>query len=315
MKTAMDSKNHLIVFILGPTCTGKTDLSVYLSARFKGKIINADSLQFYKYMDIGTSKPSLDLLKKQDHYLINHVLPPHVYTAGEFYKTARHLLKKILPSHTCFVVGGSGFYLKTLEKGCYPIPAVSSSIRNQLLEEIKTKNLEILYQELIRKDPDYAQKIHAHDQYRIVRALSFLRGSSQRISDIQKKFKKEILPYTLLKIGLTASTDTLKKRIQLRTENMLKRGLLKEVQFLCDQGWKDFPPLKSVGYKEALLCLQGKISQEELYDQIVQRTMKLVKKQKTWFNKDPNIRWYDCEVHFEEIEQDLRNLINKNTLL
>ena len=304
-----ESKNYPVVFILGPTCTGKTDLSIYLSSRFNGKVINADSLQFYKYMDIGTSKPSMDLLKQQDHYLISHVMPPHIYTAGEFYKTARNLLEKFLPNHTCLVVGGSGFYLKALEKGCYPLPAVSDSVRRQLLEEIKIKGLEHLYKELVQKDSDYARKVHAHDQYRIVRALSFLREHSQKISDIQKSFKESTLPYTLVKIGLTASADVLKKRIQLRTENMLKRGLLKEVQFLCDQGWESFPLLKSVGYKEAFLCLKGKISQEELYDQIVQRTMKLVKKQKTWFKRDPNIRWYDCEVDFEEIGQDLRNHI------
>ena len=304
-------KNYPVVFIVGPTCTGKTELSVYLSSLFKGKIINADSLQFYKYMDIGTSKPSVDFLKKQDHYLISHIMPPHIYTAGEFYKTARNLLKKFLSNYTCFVVGGSGFYLQALEKGCYPAPVVSSSIRNQLLEEVKIKGLEHLYKELVQKDPDYAQRVHSNDPYRVVRALSIIRGCSQKISDIQKKFKEDSLPYTLLKIGLTASSDTLKKRIQWRVKNMLQQGLLKEVQFLCDQGWENFPPLKSVGYKEALLCLKGKISQEELYDQIVQRTMKLVKKQKTWFKRDSNIRWYDCEVDFEEIGQDLRTRIER----
>ena len=290
----------LVFFIVGPTCTGKTALSFYLSSRFKGKVINADSLQFYQYMDIGSAKPHV--LNSEHHYLFSHIEPPNIYTAGQFNKDATRLLKNFTKQNLlCFVVGGSGFYLRALEKGCYPVQKFSAEMKAQLVKEMKEKGLEVLYQELKNKDPLWAQKIQAQDFYRIIRALSVIRVENKKLSDIQKNFKPQALPYKIFKIGLTASSLVLKKRIQMRTQNMLAQGLLKEVEFLHQRAGSSFPPLQSVGYKEALQVIQGELSKDELYEKIVQRTLKLVKKQKTWFKKDSSIQWFDCETDFENI--------------
>ena len=288
-----------VFYIVGPTCTGKTALSIYLSSKVDGKVINADNLQFYKYMDIGSAKPNL--LDPQRHFLFSHVKPPSIYTAGQFNKEASSLLEKFSGQNICFVVGGSGFYLNALEKGCYPIQKLSLKMREQLTEEVKIKGLSVLYQELKNKDPLYSNKIHPRDSYRIIRALSVIRVENKKMSDIQKDFKPKKLPYRVIKIGLIASSSVLKKRIQMRTQNMMAQGLLKEVEFLYKKVGENFPPLQSVGYKEALQVLKGILPKDKLVDQINQRTYQLVKKQKKWFKRDASIQWFDCEADFQDI--------------
>ena len=295
-----------LIFIVGPTCSGKTALAFYLAEKLRAKIINADSLQFYKGMDIGSAKPNFKKFSGVECFLFSTTRPGEVFTAGQYEKSALKILKQILPTSPALVVGGSGFYLQALEKGCFAVSKANACIQQKLLKEQKQRGLAPLYQELKEKDPDYADCIHPSDSYRIVRALAFIRGENKKMSDVQKKFKPRPLPYTLFKIGLTGSSQVLKKRIRLRVKNMIKRGLLKEVKSLMDQGLKDFPALKSVGYKEAVECLLGLTPKEELEDKIVQRTIKLVKKQKTWFKRDKMIRWYDCEADFQEIYEDLK---------
>ena len=293
-----------IIFILGPTCSGKTDLSFYLSAELNALMINADSVQVYRGLDIGSSKP------REKFYLLDHITPPDIYTAGQYEKKARSILKKHLPHQIALVVGGSGFYLQALEKGCYPISKMDKDIKKKLLQEEKELGLPFLYGKLEEKDPEYALKIHSHDRYRIFRALSLMETDSLKMSEVQKKFQSRKLPYRILKVGLTGSYSVLRKRVELRTKNMLAQGLVEEVQDLKKKGLEHFPPMRSVGYREVLLYLEGGMTEDELYEQIVQRTMQLIKKQKIWFKRDLSIRWYDCETDFSEILQDLRNKVS-----
>ena len=312
-----------VIFILGPTCSGKTDLAFYLSARWDSFIINADSVQMYKGLDIGSSKPVFlknhaskeEKALKKNFYLLDHVEPPNIYTAGQYEKEAKILLKKYLPHQLALVVGGSGFYLQALEKGCYPISKMNKEIKEKLLMEEKTQGLDVLYQRLKKEDPEYAVQIHPHDRYRIFRALSLMETDFLKMSEIRKKFQERRLPYNIIKTGLTASSAVLRKRVELRTRNMLACGLVEEVRGLKKKGLENFPAMQSVGYKEVLLYLEGEIAEGELYEKIVQRTMQLIKKQKIWFQRDSSIRWYDCETDFSEIFQDLQTKIKnlKNT--
>ena len=267
-------------------------------------MINADSVQVYQGFDIGSAKP------RKKFYLLDHVAPPEIYTAGQYEKDARSLLKEYLPHQIVLVVGGSGFYLQALEKGCYPISKMSKDIKKKLLKEETELGLSVLYQRLKEKDPDYASKIHAHDRYRIFRALSLMETDSLKMSEVKKKFQEKELPYEIIKVGMTGSSSVLRKRVELRTKNMLASGLVKEVQELKKKGLEKFPAMQSVGYKEVLLYLDCKITEDELYEQIVQRTMQLIKKQKIWFKRDSSIRWYDCETDFSEILQDLKDKIS-----
>jgi len=293
-----------IIFILGPTCSGKTDLSFYLSSKLNACMINADSIQVYQGFDIGSAKP------RKKFYLLDHVTPPEIYTAGQYEKEARSLLKKHLPHQMALVVGGSGFYLQTLERGCYPISKMSKDIKQKLLKEEREKGLPVLYQRLTEKDPEYAVKIHSHDRYRIFRALSLMETDSLKMSEVKKKFQAKKLPYRIIKVGATGSSAVLRKRVELRAKNMLACGLVGEVRELREKGLENFPAMKSVGYYEVLLYLRGRIREGELYEKIVQRTMQLIRKQKIWFKRDPSIRWYDCETDFSEILQDLRDKIS-----
>lgn len=309
------------IFILGPTCSGKTDLSFYLSSKMDSFMINADSVQMYKGLDIGSSKPAV--LKKssafrgkqvqisekevRNFYLLDFVSPPNIYTAGQYEKEARSLLKKYLPHQTALVVGGSGFYLQALEKGCYPISKMNQEVKNQLLKEEKDMGLSYLYQKLKKKDPEYAVSVHPHDRYRIIRALSLT--ETEKMSSVEKEFKARPFSYKIIKVGLTGSSAVLRKRVELRTKNILARGLIEEVKSLKKKNLENFPILQSVGYKEVLLYLEGKMREEELYEKIVQRTMQLIKKQKVWFKRDLSIRWYDCESDFSEIFQDIKNCL------
>ena len=284
-------------------------------------MINVDSVQMYKGLDIGSSKPAFlknnsDIKGRQvqvseklirNFYLLDFVSPPNIYTAGQYEKEARSLLKKHLPHQTALVVGGSGFYLQALEKGCYPVSKMNQEVRDQLLKDEKDLGLSYLYQKLKEKDPDYAVSIHPNDRYRIIRALSLT--ETEKMSSVEKTFKERPLPYKIIKVGLTGSSMVLKKRVELRTKNMLARGLIEEVKDLKKKGLEKFPILQSVGYREVLLYLEGEIREDELYEKIVQRTMQLIKKQKVWFKRDLSIRWYDCESDFSEIFQDIKNYL------
>ena len=289
---------HPIIFIVGPTCCGKTDLAFYLANRWQAKVLNADSLQVYQYMDIGTAKPPLHLRKT--HELFDCVTPPDTWTAGRYEKSAFRILKKNLPQRLCLVVGGSGFYLQALEKGCYPVQKTDAKILNSLLK----KSTQSLYQELIQKDAETC--IHPNDRYRILRALAVSQSEGKSWSHVKEEFQARHWSQPLIKIGLTGSRDVLKKRVSLRIQNMMKLGLIEEVQGLLARGLQGFPPLQSVGYKEVQLFLENKISRENLETEIEKRTLQLIKKQKKWFQRDDSIRWYDCETDFSEIEQDLK---------
>ena len=290
------------IFILGPTCTGKTDLGFFLAKKLHSPVINADSLQCYKGMDIGTAKPDW----KKRHpllpcYLFDHIKPPQIYTAGQFQKDAQSILNQHIHQKNCLVVGGSGFYLQALEKGCYPIPPMDRKTKKYFKEKEQLHGLSSLYEELEKLDIDYAQSIHRNDQYRIFRALQVIQYTGLKMSEVKKSFKAQDLNYHILKIGLTAQNQILKQRVIQRTHEMLYKGLVHEVQQFIDQGLENFPPLQSVGYKETLRHLRGELSLESLHGHIVQRTMQLIKKQKKWFRRDPSIHWYDYKTDYKKI--------------
>ena len=288
-----------IIFILGPTCTGKTDLGFFLAEKLKLPILNADSLQFYKGMDVGTAKPDWKKQNRISCYFFDHIDPPHIYTAGQFQKEAQEIIDQ--QKNHSLVVGGSGFYLQALEKGCYPIPPMDEKSKKDFALKEKKYGLHSLYKELESLDEDYARTIHKNDKYRIFRALQVIQSSGIKMSEIKKSFKKKNHNYSFLKIGLTGETSLLRERVSKRTHQMLQSGLIEEVKTLMNKNLENFPPLDSVGYKEVKSHLQGELSFEKLHDSIVTRTMQLIKKQKKWFQRDSFIHWYDCTSDYNEI--------------
>lgn len=306
-----------IIFVVGPTASGKSQLALHLAKKFNGNIINIDSIQCYEGLEIGSAAPSEDDKKQVPHYLFSYVKPPQEMTAGQYIRDFYELIETGKLNSPLFVVGGTGFYIQALEKGMYDVPEVSEEIKREVLSDLETFGAEHLFAELKTFDPE--TDLHPNDMYRVGRALEIKRAFNLKMSEFKSAFKsgtsenKNKLPYSYLKIGLTFSAEEKEKftaRIHERTLKMLEQGLIEETKAVIDKGFADWAPLASVGYQETKDYLQGKISREELPAAITQATMKLVKKQKTWFKRDESIIWTnvfnpDCTT----IEDYVRNFI------
>ena len=213
-----------------------------------------------------------------------------------------------MPHRPVLAVGGSGFYIQALEKGMYPVAPVKSEIKNEVKKIYKERGLKHLYKLLQVLDPKYAEQISSQDKYRIFRGIYLVLSEEKPISLIRSSFQEQKLPWPYSKIGLHLPREALLKNIQFRTEKMIRDGLLEEVHGLLNRGLKDWPIMKSVGYREAVLCLKNKITKEELRTHIIQRTMRLAKKQMSWFKRDKEIQWYLSEsrnwpIIYQKIKQ------------
>lgn len=287
-----------VVFLVGPTASGKSDLGLSLAERFGGAILNADSVQIYQRLLIGSAAPSGEDLARVPHLLFQAVAPPARLTAGDYSRLAREALQECLERYpVVFVVGGTGFYLLALENGMLPIEKADANIQTAIETELaQDGGAARLHAELFEKDPVVGARISVNDHYRLVRALETLRRTGRRLSDIEAEYKasKPDFPYPLLKLGVSVDREKLRGRIETRTRRMLEAGLLQETQELIDEGFGDWGPLQSVGYKEAGQYLRGDHEMPDraaLEARIVQNTMRLAKRQRTWFQRDEQIHW------------------------
>ncbi len=291
----------LLLFVLGPTASGKSDLAVEIAVRSRSEIINCDSVQFFDGVDIGAAKPSHEQLTKVPHHLVGHVALGGEYTAGDFRRDA---IKVIEPGAKNFLaVGGSGFYVQALEKGMYEVPKVPEVVRTKLEEEMEATGPAPLHAELTERDPEAAARIQVNDRYRVLRALEILRASNdgRTLSQMRAEFEaaREPAPFRVAKMGLSVSRERLRERVTIRTQKMLSLGLIEEVKALRERGFGNWGPLYSVGYKETQAYLEGSLSREELEPAIITATMQLAKRQMTWFKRDASIRWFDAEAEAE----------------
>lgn len=281
-----------LFFIVGPTCSGKSEWALRLAEAFSGSILNADSIQFYEGLNIGSAKPEFQKIPAIPHFLFQEAHPPQVLTAGDFRRKALKILtKEISKGRTVFVTGGSGFYIQALEKGMFPIQPVPKKIIEELSEQQKRKGFLYLYRKLLKKDPLSAKAISPKDHYRVIRALAVIKNEGRPLSEIKRENRVKELPWLYKKIGLKISKENLRKRVVFRVQTMLRKGIIEETESFIKRGFAHWKPLQSVGYKECLLYLRGEIKKEDLEDEIVRRTLNLAKKQKTWFQKDKNILW------------------------
>ncbi len=300
------------VFVLGPTATGKSQLAIELAEKHNGQIINIDSVQFYKGLEIGSAAPSKDDLQKVPHHLFSYTAAPQEMTAGQYIRDFYQLIEKTKPNTNLFIVGGTGFYIQALEKGMFNLPEVTSEIKQQVLDDLDQHGPEKLFQEL--KDFDAETLIHPNDHYRLGRASEIKRAFNKKMSDFQNTNNKDALPFPCIKIGLGFSTDDKEKmqdRVQKRTQQMIKDGLIEETKTILAQGHEKWAPLSSVGYLETVQYLKNVITLEQLEPAITQSTMQLIKKQRTWFKRDPSILWSDIfrsetDIVENEVEKFLK---------
>lgn len=281
-----------VVIVCGATATGKSDLAVQLAEKLNCEILNFDSIQVYKELDVGSAKPTLENLKKIKHHLISAIDPNQVFTAGDFERAAMKILNQLSVKHKFVVlVGGTGFYLQALLKGMFEVVPIDPALKQKLLHELEAKGAKELHGELKEKDPAAAAKIHVNDSYRILRALEILRSQSVKPSELKAQ---KIFPFEYVKIGLRREKAVLRNAVAARSDQMIKQGLVKEVEILTEKYGSSLRALQSVGYREALdFVLNKSQNTKELSESITTSTMQLVKKQSTWFKRDEEIHWFD----------------------
>jgi tRNA dimethylallyltransferase len=271
-----------VIFLVGATATGKTEVSVELAKKFPIEIINADSLQVFRHMDIGTAKPSVEVQKKIPHHLIDILNPDEEFTAKEYSRLAMQKIQEVSSRKKIpLFVGGAGFYLKTLSNPVEELPA----------GRVEISDLKKAYAELMKKDPIAAQKIHANDEYRISRAL-FLLENGIIPSEAYQSESDEDLPLDITWIGISCERSEMRTRIQQRVEKMYAAGLVDETAAVLEKFPVSRPRLdKTIGYREALDVLFNKLPLEEALVQTTIQTNQYAKRQDTWFRKNPSIMW------------------------
>ncbi len=299
-------KKKPVIFVVGTTASGKSDWALKLAQEFRGVIVNCDSVQVYKHLDIGAAKPTAQERALVPHYLFDYVLPPQEMTAGVYSRDFHDCLRSLSDDAPVFVVGGTGFYFMAIEKGMYPVTTIPEKIQADVAAEIaQPGGAEKLHQELMTIDPEYGAKIHVTDPYRIGRAIELIRTQGKSVTQIQKEFseKQTPFPYPLLKVGPAWDREKLRLRIQQRTQKMLQLGLVDEVRGLLDQGLVSWAPMSSVGYKETQKYLAGQMNENELFEEVVKNTSQLAKRQRTWFQRDQDIHWCDGESGFVQVRE------------
>ncbi|MGA1862705.1 tRNA (adenosine(37)-N6)-dimethylallyltransferase MiaA [Deferribacter thermophilus] len=294
----------MIPIITGPTASGKTDFILNLSKKLNVEIISADAYQVYKYMDIGTAKPTIEERAQVKHYLIDILTPDQTYSAGDFFEHAEKLIEKIIQlGKFPIIVGGTGLYVETLQKGIFEGPPRNDEIRNNLRTKAKKLGLKYLYNHLKKIDPDYASKISENDQVRIIRALEVYETLKIPFSIAHKLYHKK--PKYRYKVFVFYRERTqLYERIDKRVDKMIEAGWIDEVKHLMKLGYsKNLPSMKAIGYQEIIEFLESKYTLEYTVDKIKKRTRNFAKRQFTWFRHMENVSWVDVSLY------NLENLI------
>jgi len=285
-----------VVAIVGPTGIGKSQLVLKLAQIFGGEIVSADSRQVYRYMDIGTAKPTLEERALVPHHLIDIVNPNEDFTLAQYQQLAYNAIEDVHQrGKTPFLVGGSGLYVWSVLEG-WGIPQVppDPEFRSSLEERAARGGEDELYQELMKVDPAAAQRIDPRNVRRTIRALEVYRSTNIPFSRLQRK---ETPPFKTLVVGLTADRTELYRRIDSRVERMMEQGLVAEVEMLVKRGYHfGLPSMSGIGYKQAGMYLMGEIILETAVQQIKFETHRIARHQYAWFRlKDERIRWLDIQ--------------------
>ena len=284
----MQPTKPIVIALMGPTASGKTELAIDIAKKLNTNIHNVDSRQIYIDMDIGTAKPTLEQQQKVPHFLVDLCLPSKPINLHDFQRLAKNSIERELQKkQLILLVGGSGLYLQSLIGGLHP-PAVPPQkfLRNQLYKIEKNERHNLLKS----CDPIAAMKIHPKDSIRTIRALEVFYATGKMFSQ-QKNVTS--LPWRVLELGL--SPINLKNRIKYRTEKMYKNGLIEETKNLIIKYGNDLKLLKTIGYGEAQSMINGNINFEEALAITIQRTCQLAKRQKTWFRNKHNSKWLNYE--------------------
>ena len=304
-------KKPLIV-LTGPTAAGKTELSIALAKKLNGAIISADSMQVYKYMNIGSAKIRPEEMQGVRHYLVDVLDPREEFHVARFQQMAKEAMEEIYRhGQLPIVVGGTGFYIQALLKDIdFDESSGELPCRKELEETARREGGAVLYERLKQVDPESAEAIHPNNVKRVIRALEFYQETGQPISLHNKEQKEKQPPYTYAYFVLNDDRARLYERIDRRVDRMVEQGLVEEVRWLKEHGYdRSLVSMQGLGYKELFPYLDGTCSLEEAVEIIKRDTRHFAKRQITWFKREPDVIWLNQQEFGYDKEKILKRML------
>ena len=308
---------HPVVAIVGPTASGKSELALHLAQRFRGEIVNYDSVQIFRYLNIGSAKPRMEERQRVPHHMIDIREPSEVFTAGDYQREARKILEEIRNrGNLPILVGGTGLYLRALTDGLFSGPARSVYWRNRVEMLAERKGRAYLHRLLKRLDPEAASRIAERDKPKVIRALEVRLETGKALSDhLSESPREPLMGFQVHSVGLNPARDELYKRIDERVCRMFEAGLAEEVRQLLARGIpSSAKPFEAIGYRHVIAHLDSSIGKDDTIRIIQRDTRRYAKRQMTWFRKQSDVCWFDGPGDSENIKekvcQHLEKLVN-----
>ncbi|MCL2760940.1 MAG: tRNA (adenosine(37)-N6)-dimethylallyltransferase MiaA [Desulfuromonadales bacterium] len=300
-----------VIVITGPTASGKSNLSLLIAEKFNGEIVNADSMQVYKGMDIGTAKPSINTMKRVKHHLFDIVAPDINFTASDYSELGKITVENIFSRGKIpIITGGTGLYIRALLSGIAPLPGSDEKLRIKFIKIAEKNGNAALLKELEAVDPVTASCLHQNDQLRIIRGLEVFYKTGIPLSEYQALHGFSENWCNAIKIGIMVEREELYRRINARVDAMIAGGFIEEVKKLLEQGYgREYKALRSIGYKEICSYLAGEYSFEEMLELIKRDTRRYAKRQITWFKKESDIYWFKDSDSFATISEPVMEFL------
>lgn len=292
-----------LVVVAGPTASGKTRLAIEIAKRFNGEIVGADSMQIYKYMNIGTAKPTAEERAEVPHHMIDFLEPDAPYSVAEYTEDAHRVIAEIASRGKLPVMcGGTGLYINSVvDDVTFGDFETDYALREELQKIAETEGTQKLLDMLAEFDPESAQRLHPNNMRRIIRAIEFYKVTGTTISAHQKMTKERESRYEPIMLSIAWDRQELYERINKRVDIMLEEGLFDEVRDMTERGYtKQLNSMQGIGYKEVMDCMNGLMTYEEAVELIKQSSRRYAKRQLTWFRRDARINWVSAENAVEE---------------
>ena len=298
-----------VLIVAGPTAVGKTETAIQLATRFAGEVISADSMQIYKYMDIGSAKPTPEEQARAVHHLVDVIDPTKPFSVAEYQPMAKAAIEDVFSRGKLPIIsGGTGLYVNSLIYDMdFSSPPGDQGYRRELEALAKEQGSEVLHQMLKEKDPQAAERIHPNNEKKIIRALEILKEGQERVKEFSESFQPTE-DYDVILIGLERDRAELYDRINRRVDLLMEAGLVEEVQRLLGMGLAEAHiSMKGIGYKEIIGYLHGEYSMKEAVDLVKKNTRHYAKRQLTWFKRYDTMRWFNFAEN-QSMEDNLKPL-------
>lgn len=312
----MDNNEKIkVIAVVGPTASGKTSLGIELAKEFGGEIVSADSMQIYKGMNIATAKPDEKERDGVKHYLMDFLSPESEYSVASFCSDAKNAVREIVKKGKVpIIVGGTGLYVDSfIQNISFFDETDKSEIREKLSWRLENEGIDVLYEELLKADPEAAKKIHKNNTVKVLRALEVFYGEGKTISEQVKLSHKNPSPYDALYVGITCKDrENLYSRINRRVDIMLENGLLKEAEEFY-LGKLSATSVNAIGYKELKPFIDGEKSLFECVEHLKQSTRRYAKRQLTWFKRNKDTKWFYSDEYDlkEDMYKEIKALVNE----